>query len=242
MPSLITPGIVVRYANYRENDRILTLLTPGNGVLDVLARGCRRPKSPLMPACEWFVCGEYVLYQGNDRNILTSCALQDTFFPLRLDMYRLSCASYMAALCGSGTMPGQESSGVYALLMKGLYYLAYDSDSDALGTVNAFLLAFADLLGFRPRLSRCVHCRKVLDLSRMGLLDIEAGGLCCPECAPQQAERLTHEQVVWISQSLRKGFEPQKNTGDKTLFCILRRYVESRRENSWAPKAGKWLP
>ena len=36
-----------------------------------------------------------MLFEKNERAVLTSCALQDTFYPLRLDPYRLTCASYM---------------------------------------------------------------------------------------------------------------------------------------------------
>ena len=78
MPAVTTPGIVLRFANYRDHDRMLTLLSPRLGRVDLLSRGCRRPKSPLMPASELFVSGEFVLFQKNERAVLTSCALQDT--------------------------------------------------------------------------------------------------------------------------------------------------------------------
>ena len=66
MPAITTPGIVLRYANYRDHDRMLTLLSPRLGRVDLLSRGCRRPKSPLMPASELFVSGEFVLFEKNE--------------------------------------------------------------------------------------------------------------------------------------------------------------------------------
>ena len=168
MPSVTTQGIVLRYANYREHDRMLTLLSPDYGRIDALSRGCRRPKSPLMPVSELFVSGEFVLYQSHDHFTLTSCALADSFYPLRLEPYRLTCASYMTALCAAAAQPGQSARELYALLLKGLYYLAYDQGVDALETTTAFLLLFADATGYRPRLSRCAHCRVPLDLSAGG--------------------------------------------------------------------------
>ena len=81
MPSVTTQGIVLRYANYREHDRMLTILSPDYGRIDALSRGCRRPKSPLMPVSELFVSGEFVLYQSHDHFTLTSCALADSFYP-----------------------------------------------------------------------------------------------------------------------------------------------------------------
>ena len=54
MAQITTNAIVLRRADYRENDRMLTLFSPTLGRIDALARGCRRQKSPLMAASELF--------------------------------------------------------------------------------------------------------------------------------------------------------------------------------------------
>jgi len=230
MPSITTQGIVLRYANYRDHDRMLTILSPQYGRVDALSRGCRRPKSALMPASELFVTGEFVFFMQNERCTLTSCSLTDTFYPLRLEPYRLTCASYMTALCAAAAQPGQSAAELYALLLKGLYYLSYADEADALETTTAFLLLFADVTGYRPRLSRCAHCRTPLDLSDGAPFDAAAGGLCCPACASRSTYPMTVGQIRWMSETIRSGLTPQKNTGAGTLFDVLRRYVESRLE------------
>ncbi|MBR3873047.1 MAG: DNA repair protein RecO [Clostridia bacterium] len=240
MPAITTRGIVLRYANYRDHDRMLTLLTPGYGRVDVLSRGCRRPKSALMPASELFVTGEFVVFMQNEHATLTSCTLDDTFYPLRLDPYRLTCASYMTALCAAAVQPGENAASLYALLLKGLYYLAYDNEADALETTTAFLLLFADANGYRPRLSRCAHCRTPLDLTNGAPFDVAAGGLCCPDCASRATYCMTLDAIKWMSETIRNGLTPQKNTGAGTLFDVLRRYVESRLETPI--KVSKLLP
>lgn len=48
MPSIKLNGIVTRYADYKDNDRMLTLFTYEQGLVSCAARGCRRAKSPLM--------------------------------------------------------------------------------------------------------------------------------------------------------------------------------------------------
>ena len=230
LPSIITSGIVLRYVNYRDHDRMLTLLSPHYGRVDALARGCRRPKSALMPASELFVTGEFVLYMQNERCTLTSCALEDSFYPLRLDPYRLTCASYMTALCAAAAQPGQSAAELYALLLKGLYYLSYAPEADALATTTAFLLLFADATGYRPRLSRCAHCRTPLTFEKGGQFDVAAGGLCCPDCASRSTYSLSLEDIKWMSETIRQGLTPQKNTDAGRLFDLLRRYVETRLE------------
>lgn len=240
MPSLTTPGVVIRFANYRDHDRMLTILSPIYGRIDALSRGCRKPKSALMPASELFVHGEFVVYQNNDRHTLTSCTITDTFYPLRLDPYRLTCASYMAALCNAAIQPGLAAQEQYALLLRGLYYLSYDEEADALALTTAYLLLFADAIGYRPRLSRCAHCRTKLDLTSGGRMDVAAGGLCCPNCNSRITYPLTVDEIKWMSITLREGLKPTKNTEASTLFDMLRRYVESRLEMSI--KVSKFLP
>ena len=225
MPAITTPGIVLRFANYRDHDRMLTLLSPRLGRVDLLSRGCRRPKSPLMPASELFVSGEFVLFLKNERAVLTSCALQDTFYPLRLDPYRLTCASYMAGLCAAAVQPASPLRTCMPCCSRGCTICPMTGTPTRWKPTTAFVLLFADATGYRPRLSRCAHCRTPLDVSGGGHMDIAAGGLCCPACASRATFPVTHEQIVWMSRTIREGLTPQKNTGAGMLFDMLRRYV-----------------
>lgn len=230
MPNIVTEGVVLRLTNYRDHDRMLTIFSPGMGKVEALSRGCRRPKSPLLPMSELFVNGEFVLYQNHDRYTLTSGTLADAFYPLRLEPYRLTCASYMAALCNAAVQPNQEAEGLYVLLLKGLYFLAYNDQADALETTTAFLLLFAEQTGYRPRLHRCSHCRKPLDNAKGGRFDLEAGGLCCPECTPRNAYPLTPPQIAWMEETYQTGLQAKGKGEGSPLFDMLRRYVEGRME------------
>lgn len=51
MGELKTEGIVLRYADYKDADRMLTLLTPDYGLISVSARGVRRQnaQAPALP-------------------------------------------------------------------------------------------------------------------------------------------------------------------------------------------------
>ena len=240
MPSETLQAVVLRYANYRDRDRMLTLLTPDHGRVDVLSRGCRKPQSPLMPASELFVHGEFVVFRNNDRFTLTSCQLADTFYPLRLDAYRLTCATYLINLAQAAAQPEQPVEGLYSLLLKGLYHLTYCVDEPALTVTNAFLLLYANETGYRPRLNHCVRCREPILPERGARLDIEAGGLCCERCASGEQYPLSTTQVGWMRQALQQGFDANMPNADPVLFEALRRYVESRLETTI--KSSQFLP
>ena len=46
----VADALVLNHVNYRDYDRMVTLLSPTLGRVDAVARGCRKPKSPLMNA------------------------------------------------------------------------------------------------------------------------------------------------------------------------------------------------
>ena len=66
MATLNTSALVIRRADYSDYDRMVTLFTPEYGRIDAIARGCRRPKSPLVNAVEPFTSGEYQLFSFDE--------------------------------------------------------------------------------------------------------------------------------------------------------------------------------
>ena len=64
---LTTRALVLRETDYRESDKILTLLTEQEGKLTVSARGCRKSNSPIASACQLLAWGEFTLYEYNGR-------------------------------------------------------------------------------------------------------------------------------------------------------------------------------
>lgn len=87
-------AIVLRCVNYRDHDRMLTLLSPTKGKIEVISRGCRKPRSPLLNASELFALGDFELYDRTGRINLVSANLIETFYPLRSDFDRLACGTY----------------------------------------------------------------------------------------------------------------------------------------------------
>ncbi|HPJ03873.1 MAG TPA: DNA repair protein RecO [Candidatus Limiplasma sp.] len=240
MPSETLEGIVLRVANYREHDRMLTLLTPDKGRVDLLSRGCRRPKSCLMSASESFVQGEFVAYRNQDRYTLSSCSIIESFYSLRLDAYRMTCGAYMLQLSQAAAHPEQEAEALYELLTACLHRLCDNTDENPLMIVNGFVLLFAADNGYRPRLNHCVHCQKEISPKQGAMFDIIEGGICCRGCAKGALMRLSASQLQWMRDTLKNGLDVPAVKEDKTLFEVLRRYVESRLEATI--KSSKFLP
>ena len=240
MANVTTQGIVLRYADYRENDRMLTLLTPFSGRADALARGCRKPGSPLMSCAELFAYGEYVLYQGKGRAGVVSFHLIDSFYPLREDYDRLRYASYMLQILDAQAIPGDRADRLFQLLIRSLKRLCY-LPLEPRAVTAAFLLMDAALSGYRPRLSHCVRCGKRLAETEARLFDIEEGGLVCDDCASRliPAVPVNAREIIWMKDILQNGIEKTERPPQDAPLALLRKYLETRLEVS--PPSGKGL-
>ena len=107
MPHITCQAIVLRHADYREHDRMLTLFSPTLGRVEALCRGCKKIGSPLLACSEFFAFGEYVLYTGKGRMTVTSCNLTESFYPLRSDWDKLKYATYMLSVCEAIVQPNE---------------------------------------------------------------------------------------------------------------------------------------
>ena len=244
MPSVTTQGIVLRHADYREHDRMLTLLSPSMGRVEALCRGCKRPQSPLLAASEWFALGEYVLFSGKGRLTVSACNLTESFFPLRTDYDKLKYATYLLAVAEAAAQPGERAVELFTLLARSLSRLAY-SDKDPKAVSAAFLLHFAAISGYRPRLSHCVHCGRALTDGDIRLMDTVSGGLICVDCArgPEEqraaARPVTGAQVRWMRDVLARGIDQTDCPAADAPAALLALYVEERLEKPLRHK-GLW--
>ncbi|HWS29739.1 MAG TPA: DNA repair protein RecO [Clostridia bacterium] len=175
-------GIVVRYANYRDNDRILDILTAEMGIVSAAARGCRRQKSPLLSASELFVFGEFVLYSTKDRYSVNSCDVRETFYPLRENMARFAAGAYMLSLVQAGATAGEKSDAQLSLLYYALSFTAY-ADVNPADMAICFAVRYLSLLGFRPSLTSCAVCGRGIKQEKLLVFSAESGGAVCSHCS-----------------------------------------------------------
>lgn len=203
-----TQGIVLRRSDWRESDRVLTLLTPDRGRVEATARGARKLKSPLLTATELCTLGEYVLYQGKGHEIVSAFTLIDAFYPLRLDAEKLSHAALLLRCCELAAQKEEEARHLFILLSRSLKRLSDGSMEDAAVTA-AFLLHFSAVEGFKPRLNHCAVCGKPMGEGESGWLSAASGGILCAACHPgvQDGRYIPPESLGWLRAVLAQGVE-----------------------------------
>ena len=222
-------AIVLRRVNYRDNDRMVTLLSPSRGRIDAIIRNCRKPKSHNLNSGELFALGDYMLHEADGRITVTSVRLIETFYPLRADYDRLSVGVYLLSLAEAVSEPEQEQQELFMLLLHTLSRLAF-SDQEWKPLLSGFLLHFAACQGFKPRLNHCVFCGKVLEENAPFRFDPEEGGLVCRNCRPLPAQfPVALEQVRWMRMALSSGSASWVDSPEAYApFPVLRAYVEQK--------------
>ena len=234
-------AIVLRRVNYRDNDRMVTLLSPSRGRIDAMIRNCRKPKSHNLNAAELFALGDYMLHETGGHIMVTSVHLIETFYPLRSDYTRLTCGTWLLSLAEAVAEPEQEQQELFMLLLHTLSRLAF-SDQPWKPLLSGFLLHFSACQGFKPRLNHCCLCGKPLAEEPPLFFDAVEGGLCCGDCRRTRDQvPVTPEQVRWMRKALTEGSASWVDTPDaEAPFPVLRAYVEGKLGRRL--KAGAFLP
>ena len=221
-------AIVLRYVNYRDNDRMLTLLSPTQGRIEALARGCRKPRSPILNASELFALGDYELYQKGAHLTVINAQLIETFYPLRADFDRLSVGTYLLNVVENVTQPGVAAQELFMLLLHTLSRLTF-TDQPWRPLVAGFLLHLSACEGFRPRLQHCVHCERKLSETESTWFDHTGGGLVCRDCRLQAHPPVSAAQAKWMRTMLQRGSASWVDSPEMIApYSLLRAYVESR--------------
>jgi len=183
--SFTTAAIVLRRAEWRDYDRMVTLFTPGYGRIEAVVRGCRRPKSPLMNAAEPFCAGEYQLMRVKDRYTVVQCRISSSFYELRSDYDRLNHGAFWLRLLNEVVVEDEPNEALFRMTLDALAYLATSDLSPDLLTAM-FEMQLWRMTGFSPNAAECVVCHTGADKTDLRF-DAHKGGCVCAFCAPGAA-------------------------------------------------------
>lgn len=154
---LTTRALVLREVNYKESDKILTVLTEAEGKLTLSARGCRKKGSPIAAASQLLVWSELTLYEYQGRWAIKEASTERQFDGVRSDLDKLALASYFAEVTEALTEEGQPEQGLLSLTLNSLH--ALDKLKLPLRQIKtAFEWKAMALAGYEPMADGCAVC------------------------------------------------------------------------------------
>ncbi len=172
-------GIVLRYTDYRDNDRILSVLTRERGLVSITARACRKRNSPLAAIAEQFCYVEFVVYERSGIMYTSNAAVLESFYAIREDYDKLVSAVQVAHMTGMIAYQCPQNAELFSLCYHALSFIAY-GEHPPVNVELCFAAKFLHLSGYMPTLTNCVACgRDLRKLSSMFFSKAQGGALCC---------------------------------------------------------------
>jgi DNA repair protein RecO (recombination protein O) len=177
-------GVVVRTIKLGEADRIVTILTRGQGKIRAVAKGIRKPGSRFGGRLEPTSHVALQCYRGRELDIVTQVETIDAHRALREHYGRLTHAVSMLEAVDQVAPEREPSPARYRMLVGALRTLA-ERRSPIVST--AFFWKLLSLEGFHPRLDGCVRCD---DTGAFAGFDLGEGGVLCEPCVRTAGRRV----------------------------------------------------
>jgi DNA repair protein RecO (recombination protein O) len=183
-PIIKTEAIVLRTRNLRDSSKIAVTFSEQYGKLDSVARGVRRTKSRFGASLEPLTHCYLVIYHRRDRTLhtISEATIIHSFQHLRSWLPGISYGSAVIESLDRSTGSEDPNRHLFDLAVKTLEEMDASESEAALATIFwAYLLRLLGLVGYAPRLRKCVVCGSTAEPSGF---DIPKGGMLCPRCAP----------------------------------------------------------
>ena len=193
MKVIETDGIVLKTMDFKENDSILTFLTPEAGKISGVLHGGKSARSGNSAKKELFVTNhlEFSIKTGTELVRIRKCDLLLSHAQIRQNYSKFLHASYLSELLLFCEIPVVESADYFNLLKQTISKLS-EFDNSAEIKLN-FEMQLLKLLGISPSLTSCIICENFLWTRNAGKLmstvysipyqlDPIQGGIRCPNC------------------------------------------------------------
>jgi DNA repair protein RecO (recombination protein O) len=208
-------AIVLRTMKYRETSRIATLYTKESGKISVLAKGARDGKSRLGGALQPMnhVCVLVYMKESRDLQLLTQCDITRSFPGLTSDLDRMASGMAAVELTDAVSPDGEPNSELFGLLSSTLEAVSSATKQPG-NALYYFELHLLGIIGFRPDMRTCAHCRKPVDTPHEGgAVHMTANGVVCAGCSAQGLglETLSPSALA-VLQRLQESADPASAT------------------------------
>ncbi len=188
--------MVLRTVKLGETDRIVTMLTRGNGKVRAVAKGVRKPGSRFGARLEPTSHVAFQCYRGRELDIVTQVETIDANRALREHYGSLTHAISMLEAVDQVAMEREPNHALYRMLESALRTLAQEPSPIVSA---AFFWKLLSLEGFHPMLDACARCGREGETGvEFVAFDLGEGGVLCAECGQLGGRRTSPEALAVV--------------------------------------------
>ncbi len=192
-----TEAVVLRTVDYSESSLIVTLFTRKHGVIAVIAKGAKRPKSKFSALMVPGQVLEVVVYIKGTRSVqtLSEASYMLKLDQLRIDMEKLALATTTLELINQVLHENEVNEVLFAFLVKFLRWInSYENPSRIIFPYVQLRVMEHIGIGIQPEAN--LH-----EETSAGYMNIELGTLS-PEAEGAESVQLTPGQFQFIRNAL----------------------------------------
>lgn len=171
-------GIIIRTTDYGETNKIVTLFTEEYGKIGLMARGAKKPRSPLSSVSHVLFYGLCLFQKGRGLGMLYQAEGLNPLRHIMEDIEKAGYAAVMLELTDRLTEEGKAYSGLYHMLRDTLLLMEKGTDAAVLAAI--FAVKMMRIAGIDPEVDRCIRCGRQSEQVRFS---VSGGGILCSGCA-----------------------------------------------------------
>lgn len=194
---IITNGLVLKASDYRENDRLITVLSEDLGKITVIGKGVKSLRNANRPGTRELTYSEFVLNDRGGVYVLSECAPKKSFPGLSGEYEAMVLACYVASVADFICMEGAPEPEILSLSLNTLYALSERLRGyECIKAV--FELRAALALGILPGFEVCSVCGRRSDDMWFSL---QNGDVICRNCVKKydgSLERLSRTALDYL--------------------------------------------
>ena len=225
----IVNALMLRSVDYKENDKILTLLTAERGKISAGIKGVKKAAAKLKFAAQPFCFAEYVLADRGGKYTVINASECESFYDLRTDINKFYAASAVAEAANALTFEGDDCREIFTESVRTMSEICRGGES---GALIRFLLSALKLSGYGVSTENCAQCGAELFFADRLKFDMDAGSFTCGGCGNGAgASRVTYNV---LRKAQGKTYENDFITadGEKRALRLLREYVSYKDRKS----------
>ncbi len=127
------------------------------------------------------------MYKGSNTYHINSIQTIEIFYNIRTDLEKLKYAVHINKIVQDVTQENQNCYNILQLLLNTLYAIS-ETDKNLDLILSIFKLRLLCIMGFSPKIEKCVNCNEKEDLVYFSLKD---NGFKCKICGKQDTSAIT---------------------------------------------------
>lgn len=248
MPIFRSRGVVLGNRNLGEADKIVKFFTERYGKINGVIKGARKIKNRNSGDIQPLNLVNLIYFDRENKGLvnINSCEIIISFHKIREDFERLNRGLYLIELIDLVLKERQKNKHIFDLIT----HIISSIEASRLEKIDTLLRVFEirtlSLIGYRPRLDKCVKCNHLVQKRDSFKFSSLSGGILCNRCSKdsQDVLKITPGVLNFIKKAMVVDLERVTRLKlnfelNRELSRLMNTYIETHLGKS--PKTYKFL-